>query len=210
MTARILIVDDHGVLRAGLRALLNDEADLEVVGEAANGREALHQAMLLNPDVILMDISMPDISGIEATRQLLKINPGFRILILTLHEDTALLREAFRSGAKGFLLKKAVEGELIGAIRVVSGGGRYVYPDLTLAMVDEQTRPQVRVPETTLTLREIDVLRRLVKGYTNREIAEELFLSVRTVETYRYSLMSKLDLHSRVELVEYASQHGIV
>jgi two-component system response regulator NreC len=205
VTARILIVDDHGVLRAGLRALLNDEADLEVVGEAANGREALHQAMLLNPDVILMDISMPDISGIEATRQLLKINPGFRILILTLHEDTALLREAFRSGAKGFLLKKAVEGELIGAIRVVSGGGRYVYPDLTLAMVDEQTRPQVRVPETTLTLREIDVLRRLVKGY-----AEELFLSVRTVETYRYSLMSKLDLHSRVELVEYASQHGIV
>jgi two-component system response regulator NreC len=210
VTTRILIVDDHGVLRAGLRALLNDEADLEVVGEAANGREALHQAMLLNPDVILMDISMPDISGIEATRQLLKINPGFRILILTLHEDTALLREAFRSGAKGFLLKKAVEGELIGAIRVVSGGGRYVYPDLTLAMVDEQTRPQVRVPETTLTLREIDVLRRLVKGYTNREIAEELFLSVRTVETYRYSLMSKLDLHSRVELVEYASQHGIV
>ena len=210
MTARILIVDDHGVLRAGLRALLNDEAELEVVGEAANGREALHQAMLLNPDVILMDISMPDISGIEATRQLLKINPGLRILILTLHEDTALLREAFRSGAKGFLLKKAVEGELIGAIRVVSGGGRYVYPDLTLAMVDEQTRPKVRVPETTLTLREIDVLRRLVKGYTNREIAEELFLSVRTVETYRYSLMSKLDLHSRVELVEYASQHGIV
>jgi two-component system response regulator NreC len=210
VTARILIVDDHGVLRAGLRALLNDEADLEVVGEAANGREALHQAMLLNPDVILMDISMPDISGIEATRQLLKINPGFRILILTLHEDTALLREAFRSGAKGFLLKNAVEGELIGAIRVVSGGGRYVYPDLTLALVDEQTRPPLRVPETTLTLREIDVLRRLVKGYTNREIAEELFLSVRTVETYRYSLMSKLDLHSRVELVEYASQHGIV
>jgi len=210
VTTRILIVDDHGVLRAGLRALLNDEADLEVVGEAANGSEALQQAVSLNPDVILMDISMPDISGIEATRNLLKINPEFRVVILTLHEDTALLREAFRSGAKGFLLKKAVEGELIGAIRVVSEGGRYVYPEMTLALVDEQTRPQLRVPETTLTLREIDVLRRLVKGYTNREIAEELVLSVRTVETYRYSLMSKLDLHSRVELVEYASQHGIV
>jgi two-component system, NarL family, response regulator NreC len=210
VTTRILIVDDHGVLRAGLRALLNDEADLEVVGEAANGSEALQQAVSLNPDVILMDISMPDISGIEATRNLLKINPEFRVVILTLHEDTALLREAFRSGAKGFLLKKAVEGELIGAIRVVSEGGRYVYPEMTLALVDEQTRPQLRVPETTLTLREIDVMRRLVKGYTNREIAEELVLSVRTVETYRYSLMSKLDLHSRVELVEYASQHGIV
>ena len=209
MAIRILIVDDHGVLRAGLRALLNSEADLEVVGEAADGGEGLKQAARLQPDVVLLDISMPGMSGIEVTRLLASQFPELRILLLTIHEDTSLLREAILAGASGYILKRAVETELIEAIRAVANGAIYVHPAMTRALLTEQKSPVRRPTEATLTLRERDVLRLLVKGYTNRQIAEELTLSVRTVESHRANLMTKLDLHSRVELVRYAAENGI-
>lgn len=209
MAIRILIVDDHGVLRAGLRALLNSEADLEVVGEAVDGSDGLEQAARLQPDVVLLDISMPGMSGIEVTRRLAGQFPEIRILLLTIHEDTSLLREAIQAGAAGYILKRAVENELIDAIRAVAAGKIYVHPAMTRALLEEQQPPVRKTPEVTLTQRERDVLRLLVKGYTNRQIADELTLGVRTVESHRANLMTKLDLHSRVELVRYAAENGI-
>lgn len=209
MAIRILIVDDHGVLRAGLRALLNSEADLEVVGEAVDGSDGLEQAARLQPDVVLLDISMPGMSGIEVTRRLAGQFPEIRILLLTIHEDTSLLREAIQAGAAGYILKRAVETELIDAIRAVAAGKIYVHPAMTRALLEEQQPPVRKTPEVTLTQRERDVLRLLVKGYTNRQIADELTLGVRTVESHRANLMTKLDLHSRVELVRYAAENGI-
>lgn len=208
MTIRILIVDDHGVLRAGLRALLNAEDGFEVVGEAASGEQALEQVERLQPRVVLMDISMPGISGIEVTRRLAKKYPGIFILLLTLHEDTGLLREAMQAGASGFILKKAVDYELIEAIRQVSEGRMYIHPAMTRALMDEKP-PARKDKDITLTQREVDVLRLLARGFTNRQIAEELALSTRTVETHRANLMAKLDLHSRVELMRYAAEHGL-
>jgi len=179
------------------------------VGEAADGGEGLKQAARLQPDVVLLDISMPGMSGIEVTRLLASQFPELRILLLTIHEDTSLLREAILAGASGYILKRAVETELIEAIRAVANGAIYVHPAMTRALLAEQKSPARRPTEATLTLRERDVLRLLVKGYTNRQIAEELTLSVRTVESHRANLMTKLDLHSRVDLVRYAAENGI-
>jgi two-component system response regulator NreC len=209
MTIRILIVDDHGVLRAGLRAFLNLEADLEVVGDATDGEEAIAQAARLQPDIVLLDMSMPGLSGIEVAYRLTHMYPKMRILMLTIHEDTSLLREAIQAGVSGYILKKAAETELTEAIHTVMSGNIYVHPAMTLALLDEQKPLARKHPEVTITQRELDVLRLLVKGYTNRQIADELLLSIRTVETHRANLMNKLDLHSRVELVRYAAEHNI-
>lgn len=211
MAIRILIADDHGVLRAGLRALLNTEPDLEVVGEAADGNEALRLTSELQPDIVLMDISMPDCGGIEATRWLMELQPDVRVLILTVHEDKGLLREAVRAGAAGYILKRAVESELINAIRAVSRGDLYVHPAVTRALLSEVTSMPTanQMAIETLTPREVEVLRLIVTGHTNRQIADILTLSVRTVESHRANLMDKLNLHSRVELVRYAAKHGL-
>jgi len=211
MAIRILIADDHGVLRAGLRALLNTEPSLEVVGEAADGNEALRLTSELQPDIVLMDISMPDCGGIEATRRLTELRPDVGVLILTVHEDKGLLREAIRAGAAGYILKRAVESELINAIQAVSRGDLYVHPAMTRALLPDV----ISVPAANqmaierLTPREVEVLRLIVTGHTNRQIADVLTLSVRTVESHRANLMDKLDLHSRVELVRYAAKHGL-
>lgn len=211
MAIRILIADDHGLLRAGLRALLNTEPSLEVVGEAADGNEALRLTSELQPDIVLMDISMPDCGGIEATRRLTELRPDVGVLILTVHEDKGLLREAIRAGAAGYILKRAVESELINAIQAVSRGDLYVHPAMTRALLPDA----ISVPAANqmaierLTPREVEVLRLIVTGHTNRQIADVLTLSVRTVESHRANLMDKLDLHSRVELVRYAAKHGL-
>lgn len=208
---RILIADDHGVLRAGLRALLNAEPDLEVVGEAGTGEEALVLAGLLKPGVVLMDISLPGLGGLEATRRILEDLPESRVLILTVHEDNGLLREAIRSGAAGYILKRAVETELITAIQAVARGEVYIHPAMTRALFDDKDKKSVGAPDPeALTPREADVLRLVAQGYTNRQVAEELNISVRTVETHRSNLMAKLNLESRVDLVRYAIEHGIV
>jgi two-component system response regulator NreC len=211
MPIRILIADDHGVLRAGLRALLNAEPDLEVAGEAADGYEALRMAAQTHPDVVLLDISMPGLGGIEVTRELKHALPEIHVLILTVHEDEGLLQEGIRVGASGYIIKRAVESELINAIRAVSRGEMYVHPAMTRALV-QNLAPRTSadsLPAKVLTRRETEVLRLIVQGHTNRQIADVLSLSVRTVESHRANLMAKLNLNSRVELVQYAMQHSL-
>jgi two-component system response regulator NreC len=208
---RVLIADDHGVLRAGLRALLKTEEDLQVVDEAADGDTALRLASRLRPDIVLLDLSMPGPGGIEVTRKLKEMLPAARVLILTVHEDETLLREALKAGASGYIIKRAVESELISAIRAVSRGEIYVHPAMTKWLLKEPTpaAPKKRDP-AALTPREIEVLRLIVQGHTNSQIAEVLSLSVRTVESHRANLMGKLGLQSRVELVRYAVKNKLL
>lgn len=212
MATSVLIVDDHGLFRAGLRALLEQKSEYNVVGEAADGETAARLAGELQPDLILMDVSMPGMNGIEATRQLKGVCPKTRVLALTVHEDDSMLREMVRAGASGYIIKRAVESDLINAIQVVTQGYMYVYPAMTRALFKDlspadQFQP---VEQETLTPREIDVLKLLARGYTNRQIAQELCLSPRTVEGHRSSLVGKLGLRSRVDLINYAEEHGII
>jgi len=212
MCIRILIADDHGVLRAGLRALLSSESDIDVVGEAVDGKQTVTLSEELEPDVVLLDVSLPDQSGIEVTRSLKELHPGIRVLILTVHEDEGLLQEAIQAGAAGYIIKRAVESELIDAIRAVSRGDIYVHPAMTRALFKDMT-PVPRAKDSPIeapTPREIDVLRYIAQGYTNRQTAEALSISVRTVESHRANLMSKLALSSRVELVRYAKENGFI
>jgi two-component system response regulator NreC len=207
-----MLVDDHGVIRAGLRSLLNAEPDFEVVSEAADGNQVLHLAEQTRPDVILMDISMPNMGGIEALQRLRDRLPKTKFLMLTVHEDEELLRKAIRAGASGYVVKRAAETDLTNAIRTVYHGEIYIHPVMTRALIkDLVPSPPSRLPtENTLTNREKEVLRLIVRGHTNNQIAKILSLSTRTVEGHRANIMDKLDLHSRVELVEYAEQHGLL
>jgi len=212
LTSKILIADDHWVIRAGLRALLNSTPNVEVVGEAGDGYEVLEKLDTLQPDIILMDLSMPNLDGIETTRQVMKKAPSVKILILTIHEDEGLLKEAIKSGAAGYIVKRAAESELNTAIRAIQQGNMYVHPALTRALmrdISPVTEPTM-IPLEELTPREIDVLRLLARGYTNRQIAEELSISPRTVEGHRANLSNKLGRSSRVDLVNYAEEHGLL
>lgn len=212
MPTRILIADDHGVIRAGLHALLSGFPELEVVGEAVDGLDTLKKAMELGPNIVIMDLSMPGMGGLEATRQLSQIAPDVRVLILTVHEEESLLKEVIRAGAAGYIIKRAVEDELIHAIRVIARGDMYVHPSMTRALLGTPALSEEFKPSEveTLTAREVEVLRLLAKGYTNRQIAEQLAISPRTAEGHRANLSGKLGLHSRVELVEYAQKHGLL
>jgi two-component system response regulator NreC len=209
---RILIADDHGVLRAGLRALLDAEPDLQVVGEATNSQETLRLIDTLCPDVILLDISMPGLGGIEITRQIKATGSKTHVLILTFHEDEGLLRASLQAGAAGYVPKRAVEAELINAIHAVQRGDLYVHPAMTRSLVKDLTPPSPRSDKETetLTAREIEVLRLIAKGHINRQIADILSISVRTVETHRANIMSKLGVRGRAELVRYAMDHGLL
>jgi two-component system response regulator NreC len=212
MATRVLIADDHAIVRAGLRALLKGEAGLDLVGEAAGGEEALRLAESLRPDILVLDLSMPDLDGLQVTRRIHASRPEVRVLILTVHEDEAMLREAVRAGASGYILKHAAEAELISAINAVQMGDMYVHPQLVRSLLGEppKSHPPTPLPEELLTPRELDVLKCIVQGYTNRQIAEALKLSVRTVEGYRANMTEKLGLHSRAELVRYAREHGLL
>lgn len=208
---RVLIADDHAIVRAGLRALIASEPSLVLVGEAAGGWEAMDLVEKTHPDILLLDISMPDLDGIAVTKRLKPQHPNLRILILTVHEDEALLREAIRAGASGYVLKRAAEAELLSAIRIVMRGDMYVDPAMlrSLLLEERDTRSD-RQPVEPLTPREIEVLKLIVQGYTNRQIAEKLCISVRTVEGHRANICGKLGLRSRVELVRYAREHGLI
>ncbi len=212
MAVDIILADDHGVLRGGLRALLNAEDDLNVIGEAASGEEVLRIASEMQPDIVLLDLNMPGPGGIETTRRLLELVPETRVLVLTVHEDEGLLREAIDAGASGYIIKRAVESELINAIRAVARGEMYIHPSMTRALLNEpaQRTHTPSVAHESLTPRETDVLGLIVRGYTNRQAAEELGLSVRTVETHRANLMGKLGLKSRVELVRWAADNDLM
>ena len=209
---RVVIVDDHAIVRAGLRALLFEEAAFELVGEAAGGYEALELVEKTKPDVLILDLSMPDLDGISVTRKIKPNYPDLKILILTLHEDGALLREAIKAGAAGYILKRAAEAELISAIRTILRGDLYVDPSMVRGLLEESRQVQVKQsdPTETLTPRETEILRLIVEGYTNRQIGQELNISIRTVEGHRANISDKLGLHSRVELVRYARKTGLI
>jgi DNA-binding NarL/FixJ family response regulator len=216
MTAaiRILVTDDHAVLRAGLTALLNAEPDLTVVGEAADGSECLRVAQATQPDVILLDINMPGMNGLEVLPLLRQSAPQSRVLVLTMHDDTTYLRQVLRAGGAGYVLKQAADKELLSAIRTVYSGGTFLHPAHAQALLDDPARAipatEASTRLTQLSEREQEVLKLIALGYSNKEIAEKLFLSVKTVETYKARIMEKLELTTRAALVRFALQHKLL
>jgi two-component system, NarL family, response regulator NreC len=210
MSTRVLIVDDHAVVRAGLTLLVDAADDLEAVGEAGSARDALFEARTVKPDVVLLDVMMPEQGGIEIVPQLLHEHPEAKVLILSMQDDPRYVREAFEAGASGYVLKEAADTELVAAIREVASGGRYVHPELGARLVSAETAERRRAEEDPLSDREREVLRLLALGHTNQEIAKELYISVRTAETHRAHIMQKLRLSSRAELVRYALAEGML
>lgn len=204
---RTLIVDDHAVVRAGIRLLLEAEDDIETVGEAGDAVEAVAQSAKLAPDVVLMDVTMPGGSGVEAIAAVLSAAPGARVLMLSMQDDPAYVRAALTAGASGYVLKEAAYAELIEAVRDVAAGGRYVHPRLGAQLAVEAARPQ---PADDLSDREREVLGLLARGYTNQEIAARLFVSVRTVESHRSHILTKLRLNTRADLVRHALDTGLL
>ena len=210
MTTRVLIVDDHAVVRAGLRLVLEAEEDLEPVGEAGTARDAIFEARSTKPDVILLDVVMPEQSGLEAIPTLLKESPDVKILVLSMQDDPQYVREAFAAGASGYVLKEAADTELVAAVHEIAAGGRYVNPELGARLVAAESEERRRAAEDPLSERESEVLRLLALGHTNQEIAKQLFISVRTAETHRAHIMQTLRLSSRAELVRYALDRGLL
>lgn len=213
MSARIsvLICEDHSLLRDGLKAIMRDHASLEVVGEAANGKEALQAAKRLRPDVILMDIEMPELSGLEATRRIHDSKLRSRVLILTLYDEEELIARCLDAGAAGYVLKDGPAAQLLYAIEAVARGERYVSPR-ALSKVAEHGGPErgTQTPYDLLTDREREVLKLLADGLTSKEIAQRLERSLKTVDTHKYNLMRKLGLHDRAALIRYAIQRKLV
>ena len=213
---RVLIADDHVVLRRGLTMLLNAEPDIEVIGEVGDGREAIAKTVEVAPDVILLDITMPHLGGIDAIHLIKEKRPEVAILILTMHDNEAYLRQALKAGALGYITKKAAESELISAIRAVHRGEIFIYSSLTRALVqeviysDSSGQQSEADGKEKLSRRELEVLRLVAQGYTNKQVADKFCLSLKTVESYKARVMDKLNLCSRVELVRYAFQHGLL
>jgi two-component system response regulator NreC len=208
MSIRVLIVDDHAIVRSGLRLVLEREDDFEVVGEAGNADEGVRVARLEKPDVVLLDVVMPGRSGIEAAAEVIEASGGAKVLVLSMQDDPSYVREAFASGASGYLLKEAADVELVLAIREVAAGNRYVHPALGARLAQAEVDAARKSADDPLSDREREVLRLLALGHTNQEIAKELFISVRTAETHRAHIMRKLGLGTRADLVRYALANG--
>ncbi|HUT20829.1 MAG TPA: response regulator transcription factor [Anaerolineae bacterium] len=211
---RVLLAEDHTIVRKGLRALLDDETDIEVVGEAEDGRETVRQVERVHPDVVLMDITMPLLNGVEATRQIKAQYPEVQVLGLTRHENEEYIYQLLRAGASGYVVKQAAPAELVEAIRAVFEGDTFLSPSINPSMVEEyirQAKAMVKKgPDERLTPREREVLQLVAEGRTNREIAQVLSISVKTVEHHRANLMSKLELYSAAELTQYAIRVGVI
>jgi len=207
---RILLADDHVTVRRGLKLLIDAERDMEVIDEAGDGNEAVQKARELNPDVIVMDISMPGVSGLAATRTLKKIKPDAVIVTLTRHPDNAYLQELLRAGVSGYVLKRSAPTELLHAIRAAAAGGQYLDTTLTAEVTAGFAGKDARAktPATALTDRESEVLRLIASGYSNKEIAAHLSLSVKTVEAHKSNAMRKLELTGRIDIVKYAILQG--
>ena len=209
----IFLADDHTIMRAGIRALLENESDMVVVGEAEDGRSAVKLACQLLPDVVLMDIAMPLLSGLEATRQIRHDCPQVQVLILTMHDNEEYIRQALANGAMGYVLKDATAHELLDAIHAVHRGEAVLSPAVTRLVIEDYLRwgdLQKDHSSDGLSHREREVLQLIAEGYSNRQISEIMSISIKTVQTHRMNLMAKLDLHDRADLIKYAIQRKII
>ncbi len=211
---KILLADDHTIVRTGIRALLEAEADMEVIGEAQNGREAVQKATELQPEVVLMDITMPILNGLEATCQIKKLFPQMQVIILTMHANEEYVLQILRAGATGYLIKQTELSELMSAIRLVHRGEVFLSPSISRTVIAEYIRQAEAVQEEdsydTLTEREKEVLQLVAEGFQNRNIAQELHLSTKTVETHKTHLLDKLNAQSVADLVKYAIRKGVI
>lgn len=213
MSIRIILADDHGLMRQGLRELIHKQIGMEVVGETENGADTVRAARKLQPDVIVMDITMPSLNGIEATRQILAENPKVCILALSMHSDVRMVAEMLRAGARGYLVKDAAVEELIRAISTVARGQTYLSPGIAGSLVEKHIRVRGQADEPSafslITARERTVLQMLAEGHKTKDIARKMCISVKTVETHRRNIMQKLDLHSMAELTKFAVREGL-
>lgn len=211
---KLLVADDHKIFRQGIKMLLEEESDLQVVGEASDGREAVKKATELKPDVILMDIAMANLNGLEATRQIKKQLPSAKVIMVTMHKNEEYVLQSFQAGASGFILKEGAVEELVSAIRSINSGKSFLSPSISKTLIDAYMRKmetgKTETPFDLLTDREREVLQLIAEGYTNREVAKSLFISVKTVEAHRAHIMQKLNIHDIAKLVKYAIQKGLV
>jgi DNA-binding NarL/FixJ family response regulator len=212
---RVLLAEDHTIVRKGLRSLLDKETGIKVVGEAEDGRKAIVKAEELHPDVVVMDIAMPGLNGLEATRQIKKRFPDMKIIILTMHTNEEYVLQTLKAGASGYLVKKAAPAELISAINAINKGNSFLSPSISRMVIDEYIRRSKKISEgeegfEQLTVREREVLQLIAEGRKTREIAELLYISIKTVETHKAHIMDKLDIHSTAELTRYAIRKGII
>ena len=208
MKIRIVVADDHTIVREGLKLLINHQTDMQVVGEASDGLDACQQVRDLNPDVLVMDVSMPNCNGAQATERLVREFPNVRILVLTVHEEKDYMRQLWKAGAKGYVVKRAAAQELTEAIRRVAAGQSHFDPTVTRKGIARRARKTPEAKPVELSERESEVLRLLARGHTNREVGTQLNVSVKSVETYKARLMEKLYLHTRADLVKYALSQG--
>jgi len=212
MSISIVIVDDHKIMRDGLRIILENEKDVEIIGEADNGRDAVKLISQKNPDIAIMDIGMPEMNGIEATRQIFKESPDVKVIALSMHYDIQFVSGMLKAGAKGYLLKDCAGSELVLAIKTVERGNTYICQDITNTLINDYSKYQAidhDVEETILTGRENEILQLLTEGKSTKEIAHKLFISVKTVEAHRANIMQKLDIRNLPELTKYAIRKGI-
>lgn len=210
---RVVLVDDHTILREGIRALLSQSKEIEVIGEAEDGQAGVDLAVELQPDVVLMDIAMPVLDGLEATRRIKDRLKSVKVLILTQHENREYVYPILKAGADGYVLKKAAGTELASAIKAVAAGGTFLYPSVARAVVEDYLRPDGTISErrhSRLTDREVEILKLVAEGHSNQEIADMLCLSAKTVTGHRTNIMEKLDIHNRTELVKYAIRTGLI
>lgn len=211
---RLLVADDHKIFRQGIKKLLEEEADLQVVGEAADGRDAVKKATELKPDLVLMDIAMANLNGLEATKQIKKVLPETKIIMVTMHKNEEYILQSFQAGASGYILKEGAVEELVHAIRSIHQDKSFLSPTISKTLIDAYLRKmetgKTETPFDLLTDREREVLQLIAEGYTNREVAKALFISVKTVEAHRAHIMQKLNIHDVAKLVKYAIQKGLV
>jgi len=213
MSIRVLIADDHKIMLAGLRSLLEKQADIEVVDEADNGRKAVQIALAKKPNVVVMDVSMPDLNGIEATTQICESLPETRVIALSMHSDKRFVMGMLRAGASGYLLKDCASQELATAILQVAGGKKYLSPEITGVVIDDfllgDSSGKVATVTSQLSPREREVLQLIAEGWSTKQIASHLYVSVKTIETHRRQIMKKLDLHTIADLTKYAIREGL-